>query len=52
MYKVNSPVNFNGANWHIEKVSSKHIELRSTSKNVTNVVVDKPYFKHIHNSWK
>jgi len=52
MFKVNQAVNYQGCNWLYVSTTRGSIELKSPSKHINNVVVDKPYTKHIHLGWK
>ena len=46
------PCNFNGANWLEIKRDSQGVHLRSTAKNVEDIVVSHKHAKNIHDGWK
>ena len=50
--KINSPVNYNGADFNVVTVAGNgDVVLRPTCKHLENVTVEKPYVKHIHRGY-
>jgi len=51
MFKINSRVNYLGADWQVKTVGNGEVTLKSPSKHLNDVVVESRYWKHIRAGW-